>query len=244
MCLGITTLGTTVVAGKKICDQCGKIHVTWQGNVACSAHQSGDPTVPCTKNPLRGMSVCRSHGGAARAGRALATQRLALMDAEGEIGQLMRECDIPEQHPIDGLLEVVRVSGSMMRLLTVKVGELAEEPTIEEVLVEKGDDLGIRRVAGEDAFWGLNHQGEMVPHTYVTLLRIWTERYERACKTALEAGIEERRIRLAEDTTDTFFSALSKAIVLAGLDPAAQAALKQALANELRKTNVIEGQTA
>lgn len=234
---------------KQICPQCGKIHVTWKGDPACSAHKKGtDPLEPCSKNPLRALGVCRSHGGATPLAVKAQTERLALMAAQGEIGDLMRECDIPEQHPIDGLLEVVRVSGSMMRLLTIKVGELAEDPTIEDVLVETRDgDLSTRRRAGEDAFWGLNHTGEMVPHTYVQLLRIWTERYERACKTALEAGIEERRIRLAEDTSATFFTALTKAVAVAGLDPAARALLTKALADELRKVNpanIIEGQTA
>lgn len=191
--------------------------------------------------------MCRSHGGAIGKTKVAAAQRLALMSAQGEIATLMRECDIPEQHPIDGLLEVVRVSGSMMRLLTMKVGELAEDPSVKEVLVEGSNgELSTKRVAGEDAFWGLNHQGEMVPHIYTSMLRVWTERYERACKTALEAGIEERRVRLAEDTTDTFFSALSKAVAVAGLEPAMQAALKNALAGELRKavSVVIEGSVA
>lgn len=237
------------MADKKICERCGKIHVTWQGNPACSAHVKGsNPLEPCTKNPLRALGVCRSHGGTTVLARRKQEQRLALMSAEGEIGQLMRECDVPDQHPIDGLLEVVRVSGSMMRLLTIKVGELAEEPGVEDVLVESPrGDLSTRRRATEDAFWGLNKDGEMAPHIYVSLLRVWTERYERACKTALEAGIEERRIRLAEDTTDTLFTAFQTAIAVAGLDPAMQQALKLALAAELRKAspvNVIEGSVA
>jgi hypothetical protein len=141
------------------------------------------------------------------------------------------------------LLEVVRVSGSMMRLLTVKVGELAEDTEVQEVLEHntKTGDIKTRLVAGNDAFWALDKDGQVVPNVYVQLLKIWTERYERACATALSAGIEERRIRLAEDTADTFFSALSKAIAAAGLDPATRAALNQALASELRVTsNVID----
>lgn len=234
------------MADKEICKKegCGKIHVQSNGAPACRGHLSGDGVTPCRRPPIAGGFVCRTHGGALTRTKVAAAQRLALMSAQGEIADLMRQCDVPEQHPIDGLLEVVRISGAMMRLLTVKVGELAEDPTIEDVLVENNSgDLGVKRRAGEDAFWGLNAQGEMVPHTYVQLLRIWTERYEKACKTALDAGIEERRIRLAEDTTETFFNALSKAIAIAGLDPAMQAALKTALAGELR-SNVIQGELA
>jgi hypothetical protein len=227
---------------KKICDDCGKIHVTRHGAPACRAHLTGTgKTVPCSRPPIVGGFVCRTHGGALTLTKVAAAKRIALMAAQGEIADLMRDCDIPDQHPIDGLLEVVRVSGSMMRLLTVKVGELAENPTIQEVLVEsKGGELSTKRVAGEDAFWGLNHQGEMAPSIYVDLLKTWTERYERACKTALEAGIEERRVQLAEDTSETFFKALGKAVSAAGLDPDARATLNLALANELRKSSVID----
>lgn len=229
-------------APEKICEDCGKVHKTRYGHTACSAHLTGSgKTIPCTKAPLKGMTVCRTHGGAIKASQVAAQQRIALMTAQGEIAELMRECDIPEQHPIDGLLEVVRVSGAMMRLLTVKVGELKEEPLVKEVLVEKGESLRTKLVADSDAFWGLNAREEMVPSIYVQLLQTWTERYERACKTALEAGIEERRIQLAEDTSETFFRALSQAVLEAGLDPVTRAALNEALARQLRtQTQIID----
>lgn len=221
---------------KPICEKCGRIHVTYWGHPSCSAHKSGtDPLDPCTKPPKNGMRVCRSHGGAHPGAILAANERLALMSANGEIANLMRECDIPDQHPIDGLLECVRVAGSMMRLLTIKVGELTEEPEIVEVLVEsKKGDLYTKQQTKGEAFWGLDKDEQMVPHIYVQLLKIWTERYEKACATALSAGIEERRIKLAEDTADTFFTALSKAQAIAGLTPAQTAALMQALAKELR----------
>lgn len=227
---------------EEICEDCGKVHKTSKGGQACKAHLTGSgKTQPCKRPPIAGGFVCRTHGGALEKTQIAAAKRLALMSAQGEIADLMRECDIPDQHPIDGLLEVVRVSGSMMRLLTIKVGELAENPEIVEVLVESKDgELSTKRVAKEDAFWGLNSKGEMTPSIYVELLRVWTERYERACKTALEAGIEERRIRLAESTTETLFAALSKALAAVGITPDLRDQLHQALAAELRKTSAIE----
>lgn len=229
---------------KPICKKCGKVHVTWQGAPACKAHlKHTDPPVPCSKNKMNGTEMCRSHGGVMDLAHPRTIQRIALMEAQGEIAELMRECDIPEQHPIDGLLEVVRVSGAMMRLLTVKVGELREDPDTREVLEEnvKNGDVRIKTVSDKDGFWGLNKDGEMQPHVYVQLLKLWTERYEKACATALSAGIEERRIRLAEDTADTFFGALTKAIAAVGLDPEVRLALNTALAQELRvNSNVID----
>ena len=229
------------MSDKQICAECGKIHVTHWGHPACVAHISGsDPLEPCSKHPKKGRTVCRSHGANLPTVARAAERRLALMEAEGEIAILMRECDLPDQHPIDGLLEVVRVSGAMMRLLTIKVGELAEEPSMRTIVVEtKKGDIYDKEVADTDAFWGEDKDGQMVPHTYVQLLRIWTERYERACKTALDAGIEERRIRLAEDTADTFFTALSKAVAAADLTPKQMEALTRALAKELRTDSAV-----
>jgi hypothetical protein len=219
-----------------ICGRCGKIHKTWHGHPSCSAHKKRtDPLEPCPNPPRNGLTVCRIHGGNTPVALAKADEKLALMQANGEIAQLMREVDLPDQHPIDGLLEVVRVSGAMMRLLTIKVGELGETPETREIVVEEGKGgLKMRRVDDGEAFWGLNKDSEMVPHIYVQLLKTWTERYERACATALAAGIEERRIRLAEDTADTFFTALSKATAAAELTPKQMEALMQALAKQLR----------
>ena len=227
---------------EKICSSCSMIHKTPKGGTACSAHVTGSgKTIPCKRPPIAGGNVCRTHGGALKLTQLAASQRLAMMSAVGEIGDLMRECDIPDQHPVDGLLEVVRVSGSMMRLMTFKVGELNEDPEIQEILVEhKNGELSTKLVSGRDAFWGLDKDGQMAPHPYVTLLRVWTERYERACKTALEAGIEERRLRLAEETSDTFFMAFTKALNLLGLSPEVRSQLTTALANELRRTQLLE----
>lgn len=234
----------TLLPVKEICDQCGKIHQTYWGTPACSAHISGSaPLEPCSKAPKKGRTVCRSHGANLPNLARKAERQLALMEAEGEIATLMRECDIPEQHPIDGLLEVVRVSGSMMRLLTIKVGELEEDPEVRERMLENtktGQLTWVKYTDGE-AFWGLDKDSQMVPHVYVQLLKIWSERYERACKTALDAGIDERKLRLAEDTADTFFAAFTKAMAMVEMPPEMKAALNSALAAELRThSNVID----
>lgn len=230
------------MADKEICKDCGKIHVTHWGTAACRGHITGtNKQTPCRRAPIAGHHVCRVHGGSLKKTQVAAQERLALMSAQGEIADLMRECDVPEQHPIDGLLEVVRIAGSMMRLLTIKVGELSENPSVEDVLVENGrGDLSTKKVASGDAFWGLNAQGEMVPHTYVNLLKVWTERYERACKTALEANIDERLVRNAEATSEAFFTALGKALDSADLTPVQQGKLRGALAKELRSRSGLE----
>lgn len=221
---------------KGICAKCGKIHVTHWGNASCTAHKRGsDPLEPCSKEPRSQLTVCRNHGGNTILARQFADEKLGLLSAQGEIGQLMRECDIPEQNPVDGLLEVVRVSGAMMRLLTIKVGELAEDPSTNEILIEGKDGaLSTKEVAGRDGFWGLSKDSEMTVHPYVTLLRIWSERYERACKTCLDAGIAERQVNLAESQGELVGLAVKGILQALNLTPEQWEIAPRIVATQLR----------
>lgn len=205
---------------KKICDKCGKIHVSHWGTPGCSAHLSGvDPAEPCSRPPTAGLNVCRAHGAVGLA-RRVARERIELLSAQGEIGELLRDVDIPDQDPVAGLLEVVRVSGSMMRLLTVKVSELAEDPDIKEVLVEgPNGELSVKEKTDRQSFWGLDKDAQMAIHPYVKLLREWTERYERACKTCLDAGIAERQVKLAENQGEMLAQAVRGILTALNLTP-------------------------
>jgi hypothetical protein len=69
------------VSDKEVCARCGRIHVTTWGTPACSGHLTSDPKTPCTKSPKRGMTVCRTHGGALKKSQAAAQSRIAMMDA-------------------------------------------------------------------------------------------------------------------------------------------------------------------
>lgn len=205
---------------------------------SCTAHKKKTtPPEPCPNAPLAGTHVCRMHGGATPGAQMKARERLALMSAQGEIADLMRQVDVPDQHPIDGLLEVVRVSGAMMRLLTIKVGELNHAPgDIELAVSEEGDLLEMPK----EGFWGLNHSREMTPHIYVQLLGVWSERYARACKLALDANIDERLVRNAEQTSEMMFRAVGDALDAAELTPAQRDALLASLAASLRRYAPLE----
>lgn len=224
-----------------ICERCGKVHLTPWGTPACTGHLSSDQLgeggkragEPCSNAPRKGGYVCRFHGGSTRHIAKAAQTRLTLMTAEGEIAELMRHCDIPDQDPVSGLLEVVRVSGSMMRLLTVKVGELAEDPKIDEEV--DLDTLTVKRTAGLGGFWGLSKDGEMMPHPYVQLLRVWTERYEKACKTALDAGVAERQVKLAENQAELLATAVKAILTGLNLTPEQWELAPRVVATQLRQ---------
>jgi hypothetical protein len=160
------------------------------------------------------------HGGATPAVKAQAQRAIVWQQAQGGIAELLQECDLPEQHPLDGLLEVVRHSGAMMRMLGYVVAGLE---------LDKEGTANTKKLVGFDRF------NEQTANAYVELYGQWSDRYARACKLALDANIDERLIRNAEATTTIFVEAMEDALKEANLDPAQAARFSKALADRLRK---------
>lgn len=92
----LKAMPTAVIEDAKIgCATCGQDHV-WRGKRTCNAHsRRATPLRPCRKFPIRGLTVCRFHGGAApqvakkaeariieRQRRMLETQLLSAVDAQ------------------------------------------------------------------------------------------------------------------------------------------------------------------
>lgn len=231
------------------CEQCGKAHRKEDGSPLCIGHRSGRPDVPCGRSPIKGGTVCPSHGGSLGHVKSKALERITFASAEGEIAALLRSVDMPDQHPIEGLLEWVRHSSAMYRMLGHMVAELKRDPSIRvfATVDDKGKEHTVK-IADEDGIWGVSHTGDAVPHVLVTLYRQWGETAAKAMKLALDAGIDERLVRIAENQTDEVFSALSRAVLVADLAPEQRQALMTALAEELRKMHggpkVVEGETA
>ncbi len=223
------------------CSRCGKPHLRYDGSgrASCAGHKSGsDPLEPCTKAPIDGATVCRNHGGGNPAVRAAAQRRLEFARTSGQVAELLREADLPEQHPIDGLLEVVRHSGAMMRLLGHLVGGLATHPNSGEVW-EMGED-GQLVVRQEESLYGPTHTGDQAPSVLVQLYERWTGLYGRACKIALDANIDERLVRNAEQTSEVMFKAIGEALEAGNLEPAQREAIVGSLAASLRKYGPVQ----
>jgi hypothetical protein len=216
------------------CRRCGEHHVNAKGQPTCNGHRRGvRPWKPCNKAPLRGAAVCQLHGALTPKVKQNADARLLWMDVEGEVGRLLEECDLPDQHPIDGLLEVVRNAGAMMRLL----GSLCATLDLDAGEVKLAiDDANVTRYTdGEHGIYGYNTRGDQTTHILVTMWGQWADRYARACKLALDANIDERLVRNAEATSNVVFMAVERALQSANLDPAQAKAFSTTLAGELRK---------
>jgi len=217
-----------------VCPRCDKHHVRPDGKPSCNGHQRGvRPYQPCGRRPTPGAAVCILHGSRTPQVASKAALRVEFAKQEGQVAALLRECDLPEQHPIDGLLEVVRHTGAMMRLLGSLVAQLDLEPG--EVKIAITDSGDVTKYTTDDAIHGYNHMGDQAPHVLLLLYGMWADRYGRACKLALDANIDERLVRNAESTSDAVFQAVTVALEKANLTPVQSAEFSKTLAAELRK---------
>ncbi|GAA0494873.1 hypothetical protein Ade02nite_19570 [Paractinoplanes deccanensis] len=151
----------------------------------CSGKRSNGE--PCTKWPMKGQRVCNTHGGSSPQAKAAAERRLRTANAEQAVVTfgLPREVD-----PRDALLEEVYRAAGVVDFLRDQVQKL----TADEVVWGKAEE--VEKQAGE--FPGIDV-------THKASVNVWVELYARerkhlvdVCKAAIQAGIEERKVRVAE----------------------------------------------
>jgi hypothetical protein len=168
-----------------LCTKCNHTHDPEK----CTGHNGAGQ--PCRNRPIRGGSVCSTHGGSAPQVRAAADQRL--LDRQAvlalETFGLPREVD-----PHTALLEELHRAAGAVQWLQAVVADLKQS-----------------QVGGESVW-----------------VKLWAEERDRlvkVAKTCVDVGIEERRVRLAEQA-----GAQLAAVVRAVLDRLALSSEQQALA--------------
>jgi hypothetical protein len=154
------------------CPKCAQVH----DPALCQGHVIKDPITrepidprQCAKTPVKGSTVCRSHGAArGTPAAAAAEQRLLLRRAvlEAETLGLPREVD-----PHTALLEELHRTAGAVQWLGAVVADLKREHV--------GGDVGPAQV-------------------WVRFLGDERDRLVKVAKTCVDVGIEERRVRLAE----------------------------------------------
>lgn len=150
----------------------------------CKGHnrkggQCGNPAVP-------GALVCTRHGGAAPQVVEAAQRRIAIAEARQAAETLGLLIDIsPEQALLD---EVQRAAG-MVAFYQARVEELTDGGFDRLVWGHTKSKIG-----GEDS--GKTY--EATPNVWLELFNAERDRLVKVCAAALRAGIEERRVKLAE----------------------------------------------
>jgi hypothetical protein len=181
----------------EICPDCRVVHLDRFGNNACVGHvtydrdsyvkgqdrKKLDQPRACLNPPKPGLSVCDKHGAKAEQAKAAGKQR----DAERKASQIMRRFGGPiDTTPSEALLDTVKWTAGYVAWLRDKVAAV----TSDEKLIWGQT----RRTTGERA--SVTH--EATTNAWLALLGEWSDRLVRVCAEAIRAGIEERRVRLAE----------------------------------------------
>lgn len=165
-------------------------HRTRTGGASCTGHvKASSPErahrkgMPCTKAPVRGGTVCASHGGNAGQVRAAGQRRQQEAAAERAVATLGLSRTID---PSEALLEEVWRTAGHVDWLAQRVRDLEQDDMTWGTRRVKtgGDDAGTTQEAGPPVWY------ELYARERAHLVKV--------CAEAIKAGIEERRVRLAE----------------------------------------------
>lgn len=164
------------------CPRCGTPHDPHR----CDGHAKSTGK-QCSAWPIKGGRVCIKHGGKAPQVRASADRRLQVARAAEAVATfgLRREID-----PRDALLEEVYRTAGAVDWLHQQVQALAAEDVV------WGKTEEVDKQAGE--FPGVDTRRAAEVNLWVQLWQRERAHLVRVSKEAIGAGLEERRVRLAE----------------------------------------------
>lgn len=145
----------------------------------------------CSKHAIEGGTVCRYHGGASPQARKKAAERVTTEKAAAAARLFALPKDI---NPADALIDLVKWTAGEVDYWRAEVQRIAaQEPaklTAGITRIEKGTrdraDVDMRTI-------------ETVPHIAYRMLTDAQERLAKFATAALRAGVDERRVKLAED---------------------------------------------
>lgn len=159
------------------CPKCGQTHDPEK----CTGHNSRG--LPCGNRPIRGGAVCSTHGGSAPQVRDAAAARLQARTAllAAEAFGLPRTID-----PHTALLEELHRTAGAVQWLGAIVADLDQGAIAWGRTREK--------IGGEDA----GTTNEARPSAFVSLWQAERKHLVEVSRACITAGIEERRVRLAE----------------------------------------------
>lgn len=204
----------------------------------CGAHKRGPGGGICQMDAGRGTSHkgwghCSLHGGSTPNG----TIHAAKLEAAFMVAEYA-EFE-PDVEPHDVLLRMVRLAAGLVAFYARKHRELIKAEGEEALAVQHREEIV---GSGKDA------DGYTVKTSTQTALHLWGRLLEQAidraakiAKLALDAGVEERRVRLAEQWGDELADLLRRVIADLGLDEQQLARAPEIVERNLR---LIEGGVA
>jgi hypothetical protein len=158
----------------------------------CTGTASGGTTRPerkgerCKAWALPGLTVCRFHGGSKKAA-AVGRRRVAEAATEEKVRKLMQTYGRKiETTPVEAILDEVQWTAGHVTWLRERIGAIEEHELTWGTtrIKDGGDDRGTTE--------------EAVPHVLLKIYQAERTHLVKVCGEAIRAGVEERRVKLAE----------------------------------------------
>lgn len=156
------------------------------GKLICGAKKKTSD--PCGSSPVPGGTRCGRHGGNSPKAKAAATQRMAEQEAREILGHI--DPTAPRENPAEMLLNLIHGKSAEISWLRRKVKAQTDEALVYG-LTERQEGIGPQgpvdmttHKVEQNIWWKLLREAE-------NQLASWTS-------MALRAGVEERRVRIAE----------------------------------------------
>lgn len=205
-----------------------------EGKEKCTAtsKQSGKR---CERYPAMGSTVCKSHGGGSPQAKRKAAERVATMKAEQKMEKAIRTLGLRSDkalNPADVLLEEIAWTHAHVLWLRSKVQEL--EP----------DELTWGKVDHEERYGPLGAidktTQKAAPNVWYQLYMTEREHLAKVSTMALRAGIEERRVKLAEEQGNMVAAVVNRILNALNLSPAQWEQVPEVVPREFRALASLE----
>jgi hypothetical protein len=195
------------------------------GKLICGAKNKKQE--PCGLPPVPGATRCGRHGGKAPQVKAAAERRLAEQEAKEQMTKAVRTLGLPvDVDPGKALLDEIHWTAGHVAWLREKVQELEDA------------DLVWGKSQTEE---GIGPQGPVDTTTEKAGPSVWYELYmkerehlAKVCALALRAGIEERKVKLAESQGLLVADVIRRILSALGLTPEQQQLVPEIVPRELR----------
>jgi hypothetical protein len=193
---------------RPVCDRCGERHIRSDGTPSCTAHHQRDGKL-CKAQPRRGLTVCKNHGGSTTRAKNAAATTIETARTEKALTRAVATLGLRRDiNPVDALLEEVQWTAGHVAWLRLKVQEL------DETALQWGRTR--EKTGGDDH--GTTHEAR--PHVVYALYDRERDKLVKACTAAINAGIAERQVRLAEAQGALVADAIRQILDALGLTPA------------------------
>lgn len=228
----------------KPCTKCGNPHALKSGHPSCIGHRRDGQ--PCRQKRMHEQDVCRLHGG-------MAPRALANAEKRGQ-ERAAREAVVTYGLPVDvspteALLEEVRWTAGHVGWLRARVQELEQSQLVWGVTKTEREAAGEDRItfggaeADDEETTGLVDASALPVSKVVASAgpSIWLDLYDRerkhlvaVCAAAIRAGVEERRVRLAEQQGELVANVIRAVLADLGLSEEQQARVSEVVPRHLR----------